>query len=370
MIVLADVARGRDNNFNLIRFIAATGVLVSHAWPISLGPGVVEPLKLATGHTLGSLAVYLFFAVSGFFIAGSYLRSNSARVFIMARVLRLFPGLAVSLLLVALVMGPLVTDLSPGAYFTHSEVMTFLVRNLTLVSPQYTLPGVFEDLPYPTVEGSIWTLIHEVLCYILVFITGVLGILQRRSWATVALVVYGLAWVTPGVLGIDLHPRIALTHGLSLPFMIGVAFRIWQDHIRLSLWVAVALMVAAGLARGTPLIFPLLALALSYATFWCAYVPGGALRGFNRLGDYSYGMYIYAFPLQGLVIWLWGSNMGPGLNIALSLPLTVFFAVLSWHLVERPALDLAKTSVIYKVIFSPLAKQPQYVTRRAQRVRP
>ena len=341
MPVLGDLAAGRDNNFNLIRFLAATAVLVSHAWPISLGPGVTEPMKLATGHTLGSLAVYLFFAVSGFFIAGSYLRSNSARVFTMARVLRLFPGLAVSLLLVALVMGPLVTDLPVMTYLTHPEVASFLVRNIMLFSPQYTLPGVFESLPYPTVEGSIWTLIHEVICYMLVFVTGVLGILQRRAWATAALGAYALAWMAPGVLGIELHPRVALTHGLSLPFMIGVAFRIWQDHIRLSLWAAVALIVAAAFARGTPVAFPLLALALSYATFWCAYVPGGALRAFNRLGDYSYGIYIYAFPLQGLVIWAWGS-MGPALNIALSLPLTVFCAVLSWHFIERPALDLAR----------------------------
>lgn len=339
--VLAHVAQGRDNNFNLIRFIAATAVLVSHAWPIALGPGAVEPLKALTGHTLGTNAVYLFFAVSGFFITSSYMRSGSARVFVTARVLRLFPGLAVSLLLVALVMGPMVTQLPIMTYLSTPDTATFLLRNITLFQPQYTLPGVFESNPYPTVEGSIWTLIHEVLCYGLVFIAGILGLLMRRGLMTVALLAYALAWVGPSLMGIELHPRIALTHGLSLPFVIGVAFRIWQDHIRLSLWVAIGLVAAAALSRDTALAFPLLALALTYVTFWCAYVPGGAIRAFNRLGDYSYGMYIYAFPLQGLVIWLWGS-MGPGLNIALSLPLTLLCAVLSWHLIERPALGLAR----------------------------
>ncbi len=165
-MTLGELARGRDNNFNLIRALAATAVLVSHAWPISQGAGTQEPLWAWTGATLGTMAVYVFFAISGFLIATSFDRTQSARAFLVARGLRLFPGLFVSVLLVAFVMGPLVTTLAATDYLTHPETLAFIPRNLTLISPAYTLPGVFEANPYPTVEGSIWTLVHEVACYL------------------------------------------------------------------------------------------------------------------------------------------------------------------------------------------------------------
>jgi len=341
MLTLGDVAKGRDNNFNLIRFVAAFAVLVSHAWPIALGPGAEQPLKELTGHTLGGLAVFVFFATSGFFITGSFVRSASARDFIMARVLRLFPGLIVSIVLVALVMGPLVTALPVGQYLSDPDTGLFILRNITLAMPQYTLPGVFTDLPYPSVEGSIWTLIHEVICYVGVFVLGISGILLHRQAMALVLLAYGLIWVGPTVAGIDLPHRVLQTRELSLPFVIGMVFWLWRDRLVLSVWVAVGLVALAALARDTAVGFVTLALALSYVTFWCAYVPKGIIRSFTALGDYSYGIYIYAFPLQGLVIWLWGA-MGPGMNIALSTPLTLLCAVASWHWVEQPALNLLR----------------------------
>ena len=181
MRILADLDQGRNNNFNLIRFVAALAVLVSHAWPIALGADAVQPLEALTGYSLGGLAVFVFFAASGYFITASFARSRSAEVFLLARALRLFPCLAVSLLLVALIMGPLVSTLGLGDYMTHPNTVTFLLRNITLAFPQYTLPGVFTDQPYPAVEGSIWTLIHEVACYALVFIAGISGLLFIRN---------------------------------------------------------------------------------------------------------------------------------------------------------------------------------------------
>lgn len=340
MIWLGDVARGRDNNFNLIRFVAATAVLVSHAWPIALGDGVAEPLHASTGHSLGGLAVFVFFAVSGFFITASFARTKSARIFVKARVLRLVPCLAVSLLLVALVMGPLVTTLPMAEYLSHSETAKFLFRNITLISPKYTLPGVFETNPYPTVEGSIWTLIHEVLCYGLVFLAGITGVLGRPRLMFVAMLAYAVVWVLPEVTDLQMPARFVQTRLLSLPFVIGMAFWQWRDRLPLSLIGVAGVIALAVLTKGMAAGFPLLMLAIAYTTFWLAYVPKGPLRAFNRFGDYSYGIYVYAFPLQGLAVWLFGP-MQPWVNIAIALPMTLICAVLSWHLIERPALALA-----------------------------
>ena len=340
MVRLHDVATGRDNNFNLIRAIAATAVLVSHAYPIALGGGTPEPLLDSVGHSLGTVAVHIFFVLSGFLIAASWDRGSGPLRFVLARGLRLLPGLLVSLVLVAFAMGPLVTTLSPGAYLTDPGTLRFVPQNLALISPAYTLPGVFETNPYPTVEGSIWTLFYEVLCYVGIFAAGMLGLFGRRGLMTaacLATIAAGL-WVgsDAGTTGVYKADRAL---ALAAPFAAGTLLWIWRARVVLTLPVAAGLLVLAWAAKGTPAYEPAYLAALAYGIFWLAYVPGGPLRAYNRLGDYSYGIYIYAFPAQGLAVWIWGP-MDPLTNMALALPITLVPSVLSWHLVEKPALAL------------------------------
>lgn len=342
---LSDTAHGRDNNFNLIRAVAATAVLVSHAWPLTLGPGTPEPFQALTGQTLGSLAVYVFFATSGFLIATSFARRPDPWAFLAARALRLLPGLFVSLLLVAYAMGPLVTALPAADYLADPAVSRFVLRNMALVSPAYGLPGVFAANPYPAVEGSIWTLAYEVVCYLGVLAAGLLGAFRDRRWMAACLAVYGAVWgglwLVCLITGQGIHPRIDDLHRLSLPFATGVLIFVLRDRLVLSARGLLVVWAVWGLARiaVSAAADPALVAALAYSTFWLAYVPRGPLLAYNRLGDYSYGIYIYAFPLQGLMVWLFGP-MAPWTNIALALPAVLVCAVLSWHLVEAPALTL------------------------------
>ncbi|MEO0369826.1 MAG: acyltransferase [Pseudomonadota bacterium] len=342
MVRLNDVAQSRDNNFNLIRAVAAVAVLVSHAYPIASGPDTPQPFYALTGFSLGSISVYAFFVISGFLIAQSYERGRSRTQFLVARFLRLWPGLIVSILAVALLLGPLVTALSPAAYFGDTETWTFIARNITLISVQYHLPGVFEDLPYTDIEGSIWTLLYEVLCYGGVFVLGVLGLLGR-PWAMVAVfVAYVSLYFGVRLVDLGLHSKINALITLAFPFGVGTAFYIWRRYLPLTIWGVAVLALLAWVAKGTLVYGPLFTLALGYAVFWAAYIPKGTLlRSYNKLGDYSYGIYIYAFPLQGFAVWLWGP-MTPLQNIILSLPLVLVPSILSWHLVEKPALDLRK----------------------------
>ncbi len=166
---------------------------------------------------------------------------------------------------------------------------------------------------------------------------------MRRRALFFAMMIYAVLWGLPQFTSLDLHPRIEQTRMLSLPFVTGVVFWVWRDRIVLYGPCAALLVVTAVAANGTDFAFPMLALALTYAVFWLGHMPGPTIRRFNALGDYSYGVYIYAFPVQGLMVWLWGVQ-SPLLNVALSVPLTLGCAVLSWHLIERPALDWARTS--------------------------
>lgn len=310
MVYLSDRDQGRDNNLNLIRALAASAVLVSHAYPIALGPGATQPLERVTGHTLGALSVYAFFVISGFLISMSFARSSSWVSFMAARILRLVPGLVVSLILVAFVLGPVVTALPPGAYFGDPATYAFVIRNTLLVPLQFTLPGVFETQPYTAVEGSIWTLFYEVVCYMGVFVLGIAGLLARRGAMAVIFLAYLALWLVIEAQGAP-HPRIASLQDLSLPFVVGMAFYQWRARLPLSLWGVAVLGALAWAVQGLVIYDLALVLALSYAVFWVGYVPGGVLRRYNRLGDYSYGIYIYAFPLQGAAVWAMGGGPWP-----------------------------------------------------------
>ncbi|MFA9229772.1 MAG: acyltransferase family protein [Microgenomates group bacterium] len=342
MVFLGQVADGRDNNLNLIRFLAATAVLVSHAVPITLGETVAEPLEAVFGRSLGSVAVFIFFAISGFLISASFVRSSSGGAFWRARALRIIPCLVVSVVLVGFVLGPAVTTLPLTDYLTQPKIWTFLPRNILLALPQYTLPGVFETNPYPTVLGSIWTLVHEVGCYGMVFVLGLLGCLRTSNRMMLALGAYAAFWAVTVFFDIPLHIKIEQFRLLSFPFIVGMVFHMWRDRIPLSIWGGAGLIFGTVLLRDTALYTAVFVVTLAYVTLWAAFAPGGALRVYNRVGDYSYGLYLYAFPIQGLVVWLWGP-MTPGWNILLALPITLILSVLSWHLIEAPALRLRKS---------------------------
>lgn len=347
-VTLGEVAGSRDNNFNLIRIIAASGVLVSHAFPIALGIGAAQPFQRATGLTLGWICVGIFFAISGFLIARSFDRKAHIADWFSARVARLFPGLIVVSVLIALVYGPVFTTLTLGEYFARLGTWTYVPRNVTLVSLQFGLPGVFEDLPYPVaINGSLWTLVYEVACYGGVFVAGMLGALASRTRFAFALALYLAAFAATGVPGIaeQIPAKLEPLRLLSFPFALGMAFYVWRGWMVLS-WALMMLMaIIAAALHGTALFEPAFLLAIAYGTFVFAYRLSGPVRRYNAIGDYSYGMYVYAFPVQQAAIALAGP-MSPLENMAIAFPITLLLAIASWYWVEEPALarrhDLAR----------------------------
>lgn len=333
---IADRASGRDNNFNLLRILAAVGVLVSHAYPISLGFGAVEPLTPTFGDvTLGMVSVMVFFSISGFFITRSFAGRSSLPRFLQARCLRLFPALIVVVTVTVLVAGLWLTTAPPAVFWAAAP--DYFLRNVTLFSLRYDLPGVFVDNPYgQPINGSLWTLSYEVLCYLGVVLAGLAGLLERPRLFAAALVVLAAAY------GVNIvyhqNPRIDNLLMLGLPFAIGMAFWVWRRMIPLSVPLAVILLGLAYLARQTAITEPVLAIALSYTVFVIGYAKIPVLAAYNRVGDYSYGTYLYAFPIEQIVASF--GIVSPLFTMALALPVTLICAMLSFHLVEAPAMRL------------------------------
>lgn len=328
----------RENNLNLLRLVAALAVMVSHAWPIVHGPGTAEPLEAATGYTLGTMAVMVFFGLSGFLIAASWDRAPDAKRFVARRARRLLPALWVMLGLSALAMGPAVTSLGTAGYLADPGTWRFLVRNALLLPVEPALPGVFTGNPYPAAAGSIWTLHYEATCYLALLAAGMAGLIRRRHslWLLVGLIAAAVAG------GDAAHPRIASLLMLGLPFGFGVAAYVWRDVLAVGLPGTAMLMLSACAAQGTALYPVLFTAALVHATLWAGFVPCRWARAWNRVGDISYGVYLYAFPVQGLVQYLWAPETVTAHLMLAAMPVIVL-ATLSWQLVEKPWLRGPRT---------------------------
>jgi peptidoglycan/LPS O-acetylase OafA/YrhL len=338
--LLGTLGVGRNNNLNLIRMILAVSVLVSHAVPLSEGRSAVEPLQQVLHFSLGSLAVYGFFGISGFLVTQSLLVRQNLASYAVARGLRIFPGLIVVLLLTVLVLGPVATDLPLSDYATRMSTWSYFPANISLLRLQYALPGVFRTNAYPdAINGSLWTLSFEVGCYLMLAFVWRIGAFRnsyRLGWTAlgVALCYVALAVVSRRI---SLPTKVGEFALLSECFVMGTMFYVLRDRVPLNRPLAALLLAGAVVADFYFSSLIVFFAAYIYALLTFGYLGAKPLDRYNALGDYSYGTYIYAFPVAQLLAWLW-----PGislLHLALaSFLVTLPLAVLSWHLVEKPAL--------------------------------
>lgn len=343
---LSNFTQGRDNNFNLIRIVAALSVLVSHSFPLAIGSGAAEPFGESLGLTIGSLAVDIFFITSGFLVAASLLTRQSIIEFVWARALRIFPALLVMVLLTVFGLGVFFTTASLQSYLANTVIYVYLLKCATLITGvKFTLPGVFENNPYKfIVNGSLWTMPHELRMYAILAIAWV--VLQIKKWGGLKLFRLAIvaSFLVSGVIVVARHFCLPVEgHSARLFFMFftGSAFYVLKEHITLSrsfFWILVIALVSAALIN-TQAFFVIYLLTIAYILFYVAYIPSGFIRKYNAVGDYSYGVYIYAFPVQQSV-----SALLPGVSVlsmlAISASATLLLAALSWHLLEKRALGL------------------------------
>lgn len=333
---LTEVAR-RNNNFDALRVAAAIAVILGHATDLRGSP---ESIAVVLGLPVSQLGVAVFFVISGYLITGSWVRRPHLPRYLTSRVLRIIPGLALVTVMAAFVLGPIVTVLSPQAYFGSGETYSYL-RNAVLV-PNYLLPGVFGDNPYPlAVNGSLWTLPAEFACYLVV---PVLGWLPKKlrvpSW-----VLFGLASI---VLATMWHlnffgARVESAATMWVFFAGGALVRLTLGTKRLRLDVAsvvvVAWLVYVTILPQHGLYAAWLALPYCLLAFGTQSTP--VLRRVSRFGDLSYGLYLWAFPVQQAVIHYFGV-LPWGLDVVIVTTVTAVFAYASWHVVERPSMNLAQ----------------------------
>lgn len=334
-----------DNNFDFLRFAAAVMVWYGHCYALT---GAADPLNKAIHfRDLGGLGVSIFFVISGYFITASYERHNNPLAFFKNRALRILPALAGVVVFSVFVIGPLATTLSLGDYFEHSRTWRYF-RTLLILPLQYELPGVFENLPHKAVNGSLWTLQHEVRCYAVVAVLGMLCILQPRMLlalfaACAAILVYG-AWCgdnPPKSLFSVRWEKLRIAVWLGFLFTGGGVVYLYRQniprHVGLLTGCILLMLFSLGMpAQWGAIVFDC---AVIYSVIYIGFLRMPVLPRFGQYGDFSYGFYLYAFPIQQLTLhFMQGAKTPLGEFMIISFVITLACAVASWHLIEKRAL--------------------------------
>lgn len=311
LIVLKSRCSGRDNNFLLIRIVAAFGVLLSHSYALASGNPSHEPLRMVLGMSLGAIAVDVFFISSGFLVGGSLFANNSAIRFLVSRVMRIYPALLLVILLTVFILGPAVSSASVPEFFAQRDTWLYLVRNTIVVfGVSHTLPGVFLDNPYrAAVNGSLWTLPYEIWMYCILFGIWLLGCLTKKRQFLLQLLLSTLLLACFIALLAAQGGLVSLNVvflRLFFLFFAGLSAWLFRDRILLGTGPVLLCVLMLGSAwwLGKAAFFAAYCLGFSYLVLYLALVPKGAIRNFNRVGDYSYGFYIFAFPIQQLIAML------------------------------------------------------------------
>ena len=210
---------GRENNFNLLRMIAATLVLYFHSFPLSSGPSVQEPIGSFLKYGVGGIGVTIFFVMSGFLVTKSFDERRNIFLFIEARFLRIVPALAGVALFCVLIVGPCYTSLPLADFFWNSHTFRFLYTHMTVHRIEIELPGVFTRNIFPNaVNGSLWTLAYEISMYKWVAFLGLISVIRRRFTFSILFITWVLIclFVPPAYLVHNIQMR-----SLSVAFFSG-----------------------------------------------------------------------------------------------------------------------------------------------------
>lgn len=303
-----------------------------------------------------------FFLTSGFLVTASLIRSQSAIEFICARILRIFPALWIMSLITIFLFGSILTNLPLFNYLFNASLWEYAAKSVTLLTglPR-DLPGVFANNPFGNrVNGSLWTLPFEIQMYSILLATWILSSIAGSnrhslfkifiiSFCTLSGIYIIFSYFQRGLnIRFELHENYRF-QSLFFMFFTGATFYVLRHRIilsRLFFWFFCIIFLIS--LRNKHLFLVTYIFTLSYLFFYIAFIPNYKIRIFNRFGDYSYGIYIYAFPVQQGTIYL-TNNISPFLLDVISAPITLIFAAISWHFVEKTALN-AKKSLSHKIL--------------------
>lgn len=330
---LSESQVGVSYNLQLMRFLAALGVVFHHSFILSTGSMDREWLSAATGGqlTFGLVSVGLFFLAGGYLIAGSAQKSSSLFSFLKRRLMRLIPPL-LAVNIVVIVVCCAFSSLPAARYFCHPDTWKYLLNSVFIL--RHDLPGVFTENVYArTVNGALWTMPVEFGCYVFCYLVKAVFGFRKKSYAiTLPLAGVGIA------VGVLLQKRIPFLSALLLPcifFYLGMTIWVYKEYIHLNrfLFVAACAVMAIGCMLGVGK--AALLIGMTYAVFYLSYGVRQIPKQWGVGGFWSYGIYLWAFPVQQMIIQGFGGQMNSYVNFAIAAPIACVGGALIYYLIEK-----------------------------------
>jgi len=334
---LSDVLKRGANNFDILRLLAAIGVIVGHAYAIAPQPPHQDGIgKLLHFDYSGSLAVKFFFFLSGMLVTNSILSNSATFQFLVKRAFRIFPALLVCLLVAVFIIGPIFTKLPLSEYFSSPDTWNYIKKNFLLTDLQWKLTGVFSDSKYG-LNGCLWTLPYEVLCYLYLAIIGGLALLKNKWVANILFItIIGVAILAPQNLPafFSQNPDSYL---LPACFAFGALFAKNKEMISINFSTFVLLWLLIIISNThTPVYQFIFYITFFYSTVYIASLSF-IIKYLKLPFDASYGVYVYGFMIQQCVHALF-PNMGVHGNQNTAIPIAVGMGILSWYFIEKPSI--------------------------------
>jgi peptidoglycan/LPS O-acetylase OafA/YrhL len=325
---------------DLTRILLAMLVMLSHAPELTDGNRSRELLSRLThtGLSFGTLGVRGFFLLSGYLITKSWLGDSVLPNYLRKRLLRIVPGYAVAAILSTLIVG----WLAPGVpQFFHHFTLKFPFSLLILSSPE--TPPVLPGQSNALVDGALYTIGYEFLCYLLIPAAAFCGLLRRRGWLLgLTAVMLFVAFAPAFEHYFPFKPHFIIYRVTILaPFFVGACFYLFRDVIQFRRWIALIaalLLVAASFSPGTMdaafIVFG------GYLLFYLFSLKIDALAWMRHVPDISYGVYVYGWPVE--ILWIYFHHGSPWIAFAVSLLICLPLGWMSWHFIERPMLKLKR----------------------------
>jgi peptidoglycan/LPS O-acetylase OafA/YrhL len=330
----------RPAGFDYMRLILATLVVLTHS--VAVGQGLAAHLAFWGGpiRPIHALVLPMFFALSGFLVAGSIERCRTLISFIGLRVLRILPALLVETTLSAMILGVYFTKFSYSAYFEDPSFRSYFLNILGQV--HFSLPGVYLSNPMPgLVNGQLWTLPFELKCYAILAVLAAISVVHRPKLFIPLVLLANIAIVVRTDF-FHLEPRFVYVNGkvLIFDFIYGLALFLNRTRVPWSGSLAVVSSIAALGCLAVPGLDYISTLPVSYLTVYLGLLNPRRIKVLLA-GDYSYGIFLYGYPIQQAVVAILGGMMWWE-NMLLAFPVVVAFAAFSWWVIEKPALSLRK----------------------------
>ncbi|WP_312358504.1 acyltransferase [Agrobacterium sp.] len=328
------------NNLKPLRLICALSVVFAHSFSVVSGNYLDEPFQKSTGYSIGDYAVIVFFAISGIVIPLSLERNPDMLRFWARRMLRIFPALIVCVAAVAFALGPAVSTLSVDAYFADPRFVKYLFGASSLLATSQGLPGVYETLPdAEQVNVPLWTLKYEILAYFfaaIIFGTIRADPMKRLIFMALLLVVFLSNFIWLEVSSKLFNAQVFLTSFFCAAIFYGLI-----KKCRTATLGAILSGLFVILLIGTPAWLPAISIVLALATLAIAYAPPIPVLTNDRFGDYSYGLYVFAYPIQQLIVLMY-PQIGVLFHFTASLLICVPLAYCSLHILESRAASLVR----------------------------